>query len=119
MASRHKHTLDLISEKYGIKKSILTKRVFKLKIKGKVLGKDASKYYTRVQVEKIIMNIPRNYRTSSRNINIIEIYKKGFAKKDIAKLLSMSERIVYEVTKEFDNFQTVTVESKINAILID
>jgi hypothetical protein len=109
-----KYTYNDIAKKYGIKKTILYKRVFNLGIKGSRIGRDGIAYFNQNEVYKILDHKPINYKIHSRKIQIIELYQSGIIGRNIAEILRISTKLTYDCIREYNETNCIIVESKIN-----
>jgi hypothetical protein len=102
-----------ISEKTNVPKSTLSKHVSKNKIKGRQIG--LLIYFTESQIFQIISGIrPKNTKSHSRKIQVIELYLMGVTGRDIAKALAMSTKLTHDCIREFNESECIVVESKMN-----
>jgi hypothetical protein len=108
------YTYKQISKKYNIKVSILTKRVYKLGIKGKVLSTDATIFFSEGQIMRILMSERMPFKNHPRKIQIIELYKKGVVGRLVAETLKISTKLTYDCIREYNKDGFIIVESKIN-----
>lgn len=101
-----------ISKEYEIPENTLSRRVFKLKIKGTFVG--AKKYFDQAQIKKMLKETQVNLKNHHRKITVIEYFNKGFSGREIAEILGMSVALAYQCIKEYQLTECIVVESKIN-----
>lgn len=114
---KQKFTLKQISEVTGSTIHSLNRRALKLGLKGRCLGNDSTKYYTRFQINRIVQAAPITYKNHWRKIDIIEMYNQGFSGHDISKIMNISIKLAYDCIREFNETECIIVESKMSRIL--
>jgi hypothetical protein len=109
-----KYTYNDIEEKYGIKKTILYKRVSHLGLNKNHRGKNGIAFFSQDDVYKILDKKTINYKLHSRKIQIIELYQSGIIGRNIANMLRISTKLTYDCIREYNETNCIIVESKMN-----
>jgi hypothetical protein len=109
-----KYTYEDIEKKYGIKKTILYKRVSYLGMNKNHRGRNGIAFFDQNQVYKILDHKPINYKIHSRKIQIIELYQSGLIGRKISEILRISTKLSYDCIREYNETNCIIVESKIN-----
>jgi len=108
---------EQISDKYKIKKSILTRRVHVLKIKPYFEGRTV--VFNSRQIKQII-EYKRPERKNKKNhkekLRIIEFYFKLRSARKTAIFLNIGRELVDAAVKEYIQTGTITVESSLGEI---
>jgi len=100
---------------FGVTKSALAHRVYKLGLKGKCLSDDGIIFFNLKQVGKIVDCYKIKFENHPRKLDIIEMYQKGYKGRAIASILRMSVKLSYDCIREYNKTGLVTVESIINS----
>ena len=114
---QQRFSLKSVSELTGVTVHALNKRAIKLGLKGKCLGRDSTKYYTKFQIERIVSAHPIRYKNHWRKLDIIEMYMQNKTGREISEIMNISVKLTYDCIREFNETGCIVVESKISRIL--
>ena len=106
---------EQIAKKYNLTIPLIYRRVFVLKLKGRIIRKKI--YLSQPQIDKIV-NYKRpkkdNLKNNKRKLTIIEWWFRTPSYRKISYILNIPRKLVTEAVREFEDTGFIVVESKMN-----